>query len=281
MTYLEDAVNADQPFFMMVAPIGPHVELFGSNRFNKPENSYSPQKGTLHPPVPQAKYQDAFSSAIVPRTPNFNPDNPSGAAWIAQLPQQTQDMVDSNDEFYRDRIRVVAGVDDMVGNIINALDGYGILDNTFIMYTTDNGYHIGQHRLQPGKQCGYEHDINIPLVMRGPGIPANVSNELVTSHTDIAPTIFSMAGIPLRSDFDGQPMPMTESAISANTGSPEHLNVEYWGKASGGEGAYQMPKNQQNTYKSMRVIGQGYSFYYSVWCTGDHEFYVSGISSTR
>lgn len=203
----------------------------------------------------------------------------SGASWISQLPKQSQDNVDSNDEFYRARIRVVAGLDDMVGNLVNALSNYGILDNTYVVYTTDNGYHIGQHRLQPGKQCGYENDINIPFVMRGPGVPANVSTEIVTSHTDVAPTIFNMAGIPLRSDFDGQPMPMTQSQISAVTGSPEHLNVEYWGKASGGENpAYQSKKGNDNTYKSMRVIGQGYSYYYSVWCNNEHELYVSMAS---
>ena len=64
LAYIEDAAQANEPFFMMVAPIGPHVELLGYG------------KNRVHAPVPQAKYADAFADETVPRTPNFNPDSP-------------------------------------------------------------------------------------------------------------------------------------------------------------------------------------------------------------
>ena len=70
LAYIEDAAPAKRPFFLMVAPIGPHVELFG------PHNKHASDGSRLHPPVPQAKYANAFASAQVPRTPNFNPDTP-------------------------------------------------------------------------------------------------------------------------------------------------------------------------------------------------------------
>ena len=73
---------------------------------------------------------------------------------MKDLPQQNQTVVDSNDEFYRARLRIVAGLDDMVNELVMALDQHGVLDSTYIIYTTDNGYHIGQHRMQPGKKCG-------------------------------------------------------------------------------------------------------------------------------
>ena len=73
------------------------------------------------------------------------------------------------------------------------LADYGILDNTYIIYSTDNGYHISQHRLNPGKECGFEEDINIPLIVRGPGVPVGEAN-VVTAHTDLAPTILKIAG---------------------------------------------------------------------------------------
>lgn len=191
---------------------------------------------------------------------------------------------------------MIAGLDDMVGDFVAALDEKGILDNTYIIYTTDNGYHIGQHRLGPGKKCGYETDINIPMVIRGPGIPRNRSTNIVTTHTDLASTFFSMFDVIGKSDLDGKPIPITKAAIDANSDQPfEHVNVEMW--ASGSESENPLLRHddsanseesdttrstvagiQINTYKSMRVIGSGYNLYYSVWCTNEHELYV-GISS--
>ena len=98
--------------------------------------------------------------------------------------------------------------------VIAKLEDYGILDNTYIVYSSDNGFHIGQHRLQPGKSCGYEEDINVPLIIRGPGISANLTTDVVSTHTDLAPTFFKLLGIPLRDDFDGTPIPLTKKAIT-------------------------------------------------------------------
>lgn len=87
--------------------------------------------------------------------------------------------------------------------------------------------------MQPGKTCAFEEDINVPFYIRGPGIEAGRVVDLVTTHTDIVPTIFDLAGIELRDDFDGKPFPVTGSKISAaeskNGSWSEHVNVEFWG----------------------------------------------------
>ena len=188
-------------------------------------------------------------------------------------------MVETYDGFYRSRLRVVAGLDDMVSDFVSALDKYGILDSTYILYTTDNGYHIGQHRLGPGKKCGLETDINIPMVMRGPGIPSGKSTDIVTTHTDVAPTFLEMFGLPTRTDFDGKPMPITEASMVGNSNRPfEHVTVEFWGVADPYEIYFHdlhVLGGKNNTYKSMRVLGSGYNLYYSVWCNNEHELYVS------
>ena len=114
--------------------------------------------------------------------------------------------------------------------ILARLEHYGILDNTYIFYSTDNGYHIGQHRLQPGKECGYEEDINIPLIVRGPEVPKGVTTDVVTSHTDLASTFLQLVGQKPRPDSDGVAIPLTEVEISrAKSNRHEHINVEYWG----------------------------------------------------
>lgn len=146
----------------------------------------------------------------------------------------------------------------------------------------DNGFHIGQHRLPPGKTCAYEEDINVPLIIRGPGVSRNRTTDIVTTHTDLSPTILHLIGAPPRPDFDGSPIPIHAHEIDAAKSSGvthEHVNVEFWGVGIG-EGIFAGERGRNNTYKSVRVISAdgaggegGYSLSYTVWCEGDHELY--------
>jgi hypothetical protein len=87
------------------------------------------------------------------------------------------------------------------------------------------------------------------------------------------PTLFKLAGIPLRDDFDGEPIPVTEEMLSTNEKS-EHVNIEFWGdylvEGNTFFGASYFPNN---TFKHIRVIGDGYDIAYAVWCTNEHELY--------
>ena len=111
-------------------------------------------------------------------------------------------------------------------SLIKRLDQSGQADNTYVIYTSDNGFHIGQHRLPPGKACGYEEDIRVPFYIRGPGVPQDREEHAVTTHVDVAPSIFAFAGIPLREDFDGTPIPAIPSSSHKRH---EHVAVEFWG----------------------------------------------------
>jgi N-acetylglucosamine-6-sulfatase len=92
--------------------------------------------------------------------------------------------------------------------------------------------------MQPGKMCAFEEDINIPMFVRGPGIPKNKISDLVTSHTDLVPTIFNIAGINQHCDFDGEAIPLSEQGlIDGEKKRHEHVNIEFWGAAAG-EGSY-------------------------------------------
>ncbi|PNP80439.1 hypothetical protein FNYG_06038 [Fusarium nygamai] len=83
----------------------------------------------------------------------------------------------------------------MVDRLFTKLEGKGLLDNTYVVFTSENRYHISLHRLSPGKTCGYEEDINVPLYILGPHIPVGQDSDLVTTYTDLLPTFFKMAGI--------------------------------------------------------------------------------------
>ncbi|CAG8930847.1 unnamed protein product [Penicillium salamii] len=270
--YIEEGASSDAPFFVALAPIAPHanvdVNINGSNVSH-----------TSGDPIPADRHKSLFSDVVVPRTPNFNPDVPSGVSWVARLPQQSQTEVDYNDGFYRNRLRALQAVDEMVDGIFQKLESLGILEETYVVYSSDNGFHIGHHRLQPGKRCGFEEDINVPLIIRGPGVPQGATTEIVTTHTDLAPTFFDMLGIDLRDDFDGAPIPLTRTGIDdAVTTRHEHVNVEHWGTVNsegvfGNSSAAGTKENPENTYKALRLVGKEHNFYYSVFCNNEHELY--------
>ncbi|KAF2143973.1 uncharacterized protein K452DRAFT_306619 [Aplosporella prunicola CBS 121167] len=261
--FLDDAVQADRPFFLTIAPVAPHANVAkgsdGKNKFTEP--------------IPAKRHEHLFKDVKVPRTPNFNPENPSGVSWIKALPRQSQENVDYNDHFYRQRLRSLQAVDEIIEGVVERLDRYGILDNTYIIFTTDNGFHVGQHRMQPGKECGYEEDINIPLIIRGPGVPKNATTDIVTSHTDLAPTFLDLIGVAPRKEFDGLAIPVTGKGIAeAKNSRHEHVNVEFWGIVIE-EGDYGNNRLPNNTYKALRIVGKDYNLYYSVWCNNEHELY--------
>ncbi|KAF2106098.1 arylsulfatase [Lophiotrema nucula] len=269
--FIEEAVQAKKPFFVTIAPIvlNTNITLAGES------SKSSPIAQTSSPPIPAPRHANLFEDAVVPRTPSFNPDVPSGADWIAELPQLSPENVTFNDLWYRQRLRSLQVIDELIDSVIEKLDAHGVLDNTYVIYSSDNGYHISQHRLAPGKGCGIEEDINVPLVVRGPGVPSGKTVDLATSHTDLAPTFFSILGITLRDDFDGVPIPVTEKTIEdleSSGKAKEHVQVEFWSKSTGQEYNADYPE-VNNTYKAIRIVGSSYGFYYSVWCGGDHELY--------
>ncbi|KAL2867830.1 sulfatase family protein [Aspergillus lucknowensis] len=269
--FLEDALGGVRPFFLTVAPVAPHSNVDASAIEGEAPT-------VMTEPIPLERHKELFKDVHIPRTEHFNPDQPSGVNWIRNLPQQDEATVEYHDHFHRQRLRTLQGVDELVDSLVTRLEASGQADNTFIIYTSDNGYHIGQHRLPPGKTCGFEEDIRVPLLIRGPGVPPDVTEEAVTTHIDLAPSIFDLAGIPLRDDFDGTPIPLPSAADSVRP-RHEHVTVEYWGLGylEGKRGRLSNPDNtpftQNNTYKSVRIIGETYNLYYSVWCTNEHELY--------
>lgn len=149
-------------------------------------------------------------------------------SWIRQLSQLNETAVSYLDDYYRARLQALQGVDEIVEQVIHQLDSAGLLDDTYVVYSSDNGFHLGQHRLPPGKECGFDEDIRVPLFVRGPGVAAGAVETAVTTHIDLAPTLLKLAGVRLRSDFDGTPIPVLPGP---GTRRHEHVAVEYWGIA--------------------------------------------------
>ncbi|KAG8666705.1 hypothetical protein FPOAC2_11823 [Fusarium poae] len=278
--FLDQALEEDAPFFLTIAPNAPHSNVDAS--FAKINFTDTPRNWTfkMTTPIPAPRHAHLFKDVVVPRTENFNPDSQIVPSWIRDQPKLTQENIDWNDDFYRNRLRALQAVDELIDDVFKKLEDAGVLDHTYVVYTTDNGFHISQHRLQPGKECGYEEDINIPLIIRGPGVPAGSVSDVITTHADLAPTFLSVIGAPQRADFDGVVIPLTAEEQSEAVGKRhEHVTVEFWGMA-GSEGKFPYHDKEgesffltNNTYKSIRIVGKTYNLYYSVWCHGEHELY--------
>ncbi|RDW82570.1 arylsulfatase-1 [Coleophoma cylindrospora] len=281
---LEEAVDLGKPFFLTMAPIAPHSNV-AAQQFPEPRSTpftaAELMQVKMTTPIPAQRHKDLFPGAKVPRTANFNPDKPSGVSWLKHLDQLSAEAVQYNDDYYRARLQALQAVDEMVDELFERLASYGLLENTYVIYTSDNGFHISQHRLPPGKECGFEEDINIPLIIRGPSIPVGGETDIVTAHTDIVPTIFKLAGIKPREDFDGSAIPLNKTGLQQAIGErQEHVNVEYWGNAlPEGKHWFSLDDGKpvfyvnNNTYKALRLIGKDYNLFYSVWCTNEHELY--------
>ena len=95
---------------------------------------------------------------------------------------------------YRKRIRSLQAVDRGVARLVHTLRATKQLDNTYIVFASDNGFHLGQHRMPAGKQTPYETDIHVPLLVRGPGVRAGAHVTRLAGNTDLAPTFEAMAG---------------------------------------------------------------------------------------
>lgn len=285
-TLLQEAIESDKPFFVAVAPVAPHSDV------NPYHGSSSPPLMTE--PIPAERHASLFKDVKIPRTDNFNPDSPSGASWVRKLGQHNASAVQYLDHYYRQRLRALQAVDELVEKLVMQLEQAGVLDDTYVIFSSDNGFHLGQHRLPPGKECGFEEDIRVPLIIRGPSVPEGHVEDAVTTHIDLAPTILEISGADTRPDFDGAPIPLgVEGEVvneiggnldnSLQTKRHEHVAVEYWGFAlAEGEGGGFDGQGQffqlNNTYKAVRVIGHGYNLYYSVWCNNEHELYNLEVS---
>jgi N-acetylglucosamine-6-sulfatase len=182
VAFIRAAASNDQPFFMYVAPYAPHF-----------------------PYTPPPRYADAFAGVTVPRSPAFNEADVSDKPrWVRDLPLLSPRRIADIDLTFQRRLQAMRAVQDLVVQIVDALEAAGKLGNTYVFFTSDNGYHFGEHRLMPGKQTPYEEDLRVPLVVRGPGVPPGVVRSHLVGNIDFAPTLLALAGRTERADLDGR-----------------------------------------------------------------------------
>jgi N-acetylglucosamine-6-sulfatase len=161
--------------------------------------SYSP-----HTPYASPHSLDGtFADAQYPRTPDFDEADISDKFGLTRnrAPLTASDVA-TIDETFRKRIRSVQTLDATVAKLVQALADQDALDNTYIIFTSDNGYHMGNHRREIGKYTQFQNDVSVPFYVRGPGIAPGSTYDDVAGNIDIAPTIAEIAGA-TTADVDG------------------------------------------------------------------------------
>jgi N-acetylglucosamine-6-sulfatase len=157
------------------------------------------------PATPAPRHEHAFPDARMPRPPSFDEGDVSDKPdWVRNNPPLDQVQIDPMDDLYRDRLRSMLAMDEMVGKLRSALRESGELENTYIFFTSDNGWHAGEHRLETGKWTAYEEDIRVPLIVRGPGVPAGRTLHQMVLNNDLAPTFADLAGTKAPTFADGR-----------------------------------------------------------------------------
>jgi N-acetylglucosamine-6-sulfatase len=242
-----------KPFYLSVAPRDPHSEAASCNCAG--DN-----------PRAAPRYQGTLNGLNAPRDPSFNEadvsDKPSD---IKNRPPLTQTQINQVDARYRARAEAVLGVDDLVQNVVSTLQGTGELKNTVLIFTSDNGFFHGEHRVPNGKVRLYEPSIRVPLLIRGPGVPKGVHRRQPVGNVDLAPTILDFAHAKAGRVEDG--VSVLPIAQNKRDWLGRGLDLETYNNADPSEG--DDPENPPVNYLGVRTD----RYLYATYGNGQQELY--------
>jgi N-acetylglucosamine-6-sulfatase len=183
---IDQASSGDQPFYLNVWYTAPHR--------GQPRDPDDPRRpGT---PSPAPRHRDAYANVRMPRPPSFNEksmyDKPQ---VVADRPRLSPEFAAGVEENWRQENESLMAVDEGVAQIVEALRRNGELENTLIVFLSDNGFMHGEHRALAEKVLPYEESIRIPLVMRGPGVPRGRVDRRLVANVDVTSTVLDATDV--------------------------------------------------------------------------------------
>jgi N-acetylglucosamine-6-sulfatase len=185
-----------RPFFLDVAYVAPHFELGGAE--GRPVDGLEGRGDESvfgAPPVPAPRHRRMFAAARAPRPPSFDEADVSDKpAYVRERARLAPEYIEKIDRWYRARLQALQAVDEGVAQIVRALDRAGVLDSTYVVFTSDNGWLQGEHRLALRKVDAYEQSTRVPLIVRGPDVARGSVVKDWTSNVDLPATILELAG---------------------------------------------------------------------------------------
>ncbi len=188
--FLNDVITNKATDFIRTAPNGFFLEL----------STYNP-----HKPAPVAvRNKGTHAATVAPRTPSYNNYGVNEASWLKSIKPITPWKQSKLDALWRKRAQSAESVADSVDAVMAALRETGRDANTLVVITTDNGYHVGTHRLTKGKRTAFREDTVVPMVVIGPGVTPGTRIDAMTSTIDLAPTFSSILGTQAPAWVDGR-----------------------------------------------------------------------------
>jgi arylsulfatase A-like enzyme len=196
--FIDRFAPTGQPFFLFVSPRSPH-----SPRVPAPRH---------------AGAHDHLSFARVPSLPEADLNDKPGHVRDSAQVRDPDDV----DDVIRVTLDMTLSLDEMIRDVVAALDRNEVLDNTYVFFVSDNGRLRGEHNLA-GKTAPYDEIVRAPLVVRGPGVEAGAEFDHFVSNVDFAPTVLEIADHPLPAGIDG------ESLLGVLAG---EVGLDDWRKAA-------------------------------------------------
>lgn len=203
--FISKSAKRRKPFFLMVGAVAPHVD--------------GQRRGESRNPLAAPRYRSRFEHARLPKPPSYNEADVSDKPRFIRKPPLSHGRKLEIRALYRSRLRSLLSVDDAMRHIVNRLKGTGELGNTVVIFTSDNGFLLGEHRLT-GKSLPYDESISVPLLIRGPGLPRGQRRTQIVGNIDLAPTILDIAGAPHKR-MDGRSL----LPLARNPGKEGHRNL--------------------------------------------------------
>jgi N-acetylglucosamine-6-sulfatase len=250
-TFISTSAAQGKPFFAYVAPIAPHA-----------------------PATPAPRDRHTYDDLKAPRPPSFNEKGVSEKPpWIRTRPRLTPDKIAKINKRHEGRVETLQSLDDMVAGIVGKLKDRGVMGNTYVFFTSDNGWSEGEHRRPGGKANPYEEDVHIPLLVRGPGVAAGSNTHKLALNTDYLPTFADLA-CSSSSPCDTQNwryVPDGRSLLPVLKG-----NATNWRSAVLLEGHQEPGKHAVPAYAGIRTVGAHEERKYLEYETGERELYYLG-----
>lgn len=184
------ATSPEQPFYLQLDYTAPHGD------FRRPAG-----------PEPATRHYNTFAGAPYPhdRSQGFNEGSVNDKPrFIREAPYLSLQEIHTYRVYYQKALESLRSVDEGVKLVVDTLGGLSRLRNTYIIFTSDNGFFYGEHRLTGGKFIAYEPATHLPLLIRGPGIKPGTSTGELAANIDIAPTILELAGASADKSIDGR-----------------------------------------------------------------------------
>jgi arylsulfatase A-like enzyme len=181
--FLNKNKSGKSPFFLLVSVYAPHG-----------------------PSDAAPRHADMFQDIKYPESPSFGEQDVSDKPEAIRVLAEDGDIFDAGDAntLFRKRAQTVQAVDELIADVMKTLEQNGQLENTYVIFTSDNGFHMGEHGLPSGKGTPYEEDIHVPFFIRGPGIQAGSEVTQMVANIDLAPTFVDIANASPYALIDGR-----------------------------------------------------------------------------